>query len=455
MVFIPLPDYNSPIFDSVQLDPAERLAHGPEVGDMGTLNIPDCLASIAIGKDIGTSNEPLSFSLQYMLLATRLAFDQGFRVGQASSSHATLPNNISTTEKIAQTGCDSSRHFLPQASAAGPGGDRPSSQLDPPDNTPSCINAGTNQIPRPSQSPGLHCLNDGLVSPLLNGLMQGFERELPSGLIPVLGSDSLEDVESDETQRGGRVSLCPQDSAPKDEVDHLPGLDGDDSRIIHDPEGDSEQSHRAQLWKSGDSLEDIEYIDLTIPEDQNDPDDKNAEADTIRVQTTPQVDVTFHEVFASGHNDGAGSVDKPRRTGPLPTLPERHVKRRCEDPSEQSISLKKQKRKHKTDFIVTEVFWAQGEEMLRYKRHINKPQQGWYTNDPIAQSLDLAEVYGEVLMSEHENVSISVMESEAFKSYIVTWDTQKETFWGMEGLGSDACHEFDLEVMLEKICHFV
>ncbi|RSL93374.1 hypothetical protein CDV31_014730 [Fusarium ambrosium] len=223
---------------------------------------------------------------------------------------------------------------------------------------------------------------------------EGFERVLPSGLIPVLGSDSLEDVESDETQRGGRVSLCPQDSAPKDEVDQLPGLDGDDSRIIHDPEGDSEQSHRAQLWKSGDSLEDIEYIDLTIPEDQNGPDDKNAEADTIRVQTTPQVDVAFHEVSASGHNDGAGSVGKPRRTGPLPTLPERH-------------------------------------------------------------SLDLAEVYGEVLMSEHENVSISVMESEAFKSYIVTWDTQKETFWGMEGLDSDTCHEFDLEVMLEKICHFV
>ncbi|KAJ4193060.1 hypothetical protein NW767_010344 [Fusarium falciforme] len=290
--------------------------------------------------------------------------------------------------------------------------------------------------------------------------MQGFEPELPSGLIPVLGSDDLEDDESDETQHGltashqesGRVSHCPQVSAPKDDFDHLPGSDCDDSRVIQSEDGHSEPPHRAQLWNTGVSIEDIEYIDLTIPEDQIGTADKIAEADTIRVQTTPQRQVAFPEVSASGHNDGAGSVDKPGSTGTPPTTPERQAKRKRDDPSERSISSEKKNKKQKTDFIVTQVFWVQGEETLRYKRYMNKAQQRWVTNDPIAQPLGLAEVHGEVLMSEYESISISVMESENFKSYIVTWDTQREVFWGMEGLSSDICHEFDLEVMFEKIC---
>jgi hypothetical protein len=291
-------------------------------------------------------------------------------------------------------------------------------------------------------------------------LIQGFEPGLPSGSIPVLDSDDLEDDDSAETQRGltashqesGRVSHCPQDSAPKDDFDHLPGSDCDDDRVIYGEDGRSEPPHRAQLWNTGVSIEDIEYIDLTIPQDQIGTADKIAEADTIRVQTTPQRQVAFPEVSASGHNDIAGSVDKPGGTGPPPTPPERQAKRKREDPSEQSISSKKQNKKQKTDFTVTQVFWVQGEETLRYKRHMNRAQERWVTNDPIAQSLGLAEVHGEVLMSEYESVSISVMESKSFKSYIVTWDMQTGAFWGMEGLSSNIRHEFDLEVMLEKIC---
>lgn len=462
MASIPLPgsqsDCTSPIFDPVQRDPVQRFAHNQQVGDMAGLNIPDCLASIT------ASNEPLSFSLQYMLLATRLAFVQGFQVGQASSSNATPPNNVSATEQTTQTVCDSSRHFFPQTSTAGPGGDRPSSQSNPPDYTRPCINTGTDQIPRPSQPPGLHCLDGDLVSPLLNGLMQGLEPELPSGLIPVLGSDDLEDDDSDETQHGlmashqesGRVSHCPQDSAPKDEFGHLPGFDGDDSQIIHGEDGHSEPSHRAQRWNTGVSIEDIEYIDLTIPEDQIGTADKIAEADTIRVQTTPQRQVDFPEVPASGHNDEAGPVDKPGGMGPPPTPPERQAKRKREDPSEQSISSKKQNKEQKMDFVVTQVVWIHDEEKIRYKLDMNRAQQRWVTDDPTARSLGLAELHGEVLMSDYENILIDI-EIGKFRYVVLFWDMQDEVFWGNEPFGAGicgtgACHRFDLQTMFDKIC---
>lgn len=463
MTSIPLPGSQSNCASAI-IDSGHHSARNHEVGDMAGLNIPIGLPSLATGEDIPASNEPMSFSLQYLLLATRLAFDQGFRVGQASSSHATPPNNISTTEQTTQTVCDSSQHFFPQTSTAGPGGDRSSSQLNPPDYILSCINDSTDQIPRPSQPPGLHYLDGSVVSPLLNGLIQEFEPELPSGLVPVLDSDDPEDDDSDETQRGltasdqesGRVSHCPQDSAPKDGFDQLPGSGCDDNRVIYGEDGRSEPPHRAQPWNTGVSIEDIEYIDLTIPQDHIGTADKIAEADTIQVQTTPQRQVAFPEVSASGHNDGAGSVDKPGGMGPPPTPPERQAKRKREDPSEQSISSKKQNKEQKMDFVVTQVVWIHDEEKIRYKLDMNRAQQRWVTDDPTARSLGLAELHGEVLMSDYENILIDI-EIGKFRYVVLFWDMQDEVFWGNEPFGAGicgtgACHRFDLQTMFDKIC---